>query len=164
MEQQAERVADLAPIRQFFRGLQVLIDSKESRLGELQARNNGYAVADSREAIGFTKKGYVYLKNGVALQAVSSYYRRFGREFMVSESVLRKALADNGYIIISKNQKSYIHRLSVNHESYQCIKFEVPKFYQLLRGGNQNGAERDGEIQSDWAFQQDANSILGPGN
>ena len=164
MEQQAERVADLAPIRQFFRGLQVLIDSKESRLGELQARNNRYAVADSREAIGFTKRGYVYLKNGVALQAVSSYYRRFGREFMVSESVLRKALADNGYIITSKNQKSYIHRLSVNHESYQCIKFEVPKFYQLLRGGNQNGAERDGEIQSDWAFQQDANSILGPGN
>ena len=109
MEQQAERVADLAPVRQFFRGLQVLLDTKEARIGELQARNSGYAVADSREAIGFSKKDCIYLKNGVAIQAVASYYRRFGKDFTISEPVLRKALADNGYII-KKNEKSYIHR------------------------------------------------------
>lgn len=163
MEQQAERVADLAPIRQFFRGLQVLLDTKESKLGELQARNIGYAAADSKEAIGFAKKGCVYLKNRVALQAVASYYRRFGREFIISDSALRKALADSG-CIIPKDQKSYIHRLSVNHKSYQCIKFEESKFYQLLYGGKQNGTEYDGEFQSDRALQQDADSILGPGN
>lgn len=74
MEQQAERVADLAPVRQFFRGLQVLLDTKEARIGELQARNTGFTVSDSKDAIGFSKKGYIYLKNGVAIQAVASYY------------------------------------------------------------------------------------------
>ena len=163
MEKQAERVADLAPVKQFFRGLQVLLETKEARLGELQARNNGYAVAESREAIGFSKKGCVYLKNGVALQAVAAYYRRFGKEFTVSESSLRKALADSRYII-PKDQKSYIHRLYVNRESYQCVKFEEAKFKQLLRGGKQDGAKNDRELQSDWAMQQNANNILGPGN
>ena len=162
MEQQAERVADLAPIKQFFRGLQVLLDTKEFRIGGLQARNNGYTAADSPDMIGFSKNGAVYLKNGAALQAVAAYYRRLGREFITSESVLRKALADSNSII-PQNQKSYIHRLSVNHKSYQCIKFERSVFYQLLRGGKQNGAECDGEFQGDWALQQNADAILGPG-
>ncbi|MDE7244002.1 MAG: hypothetical protein K2O18_08510 [Oscillospiraceae bacterium] len=159
MAKQAERVADLAPIKQFFRGLQVLLETKEARLGELQARNSGYSVADSKEAIGFSKKDYIYLKNGVALQSVASYYRRFGKEFTVSESSLRKALADSGYII-PKDQKSYIHRLSVNHESYQCIKFEELKFRQLLRGGK-NEAEYDGEVPSDRAVRKNADALLG---
>ncbi len=159
MEQQAERVADLAPVKQFFRGLQVLLETQEARLGELQARNSGYSVADSKEAIGFSKKGYICLKNGVALQAVAAYYRRLGRDFTVSESSLRKALADSG-CIIPKDQKSYIHRLSVNRESYQCVKFEKSKFYQLLRGGK-NETEYDGEVPSDRAVRKNADALLG---
>lgn len=162
LERQAERVAELNPVKQFFRGLQVLLDTKEAKIGKLEARNNGYSAADSREAIGFSKKGFVYLKNGVALQAAASYYRRLGKEYVVSESVLRKALADSGYII-QKDQKSYIHRLSVNHESYQCVKLEESKFYQLLHGGKSNGSEREGDFQSDWSLQQNAAGILGPG-
>ena len=162
IELQAERVADLAPIKQFFRGLQLLLDTKECKLGQLQPRNNGYMVDDSKDTVGFAKKGCVYLKNGVALQAVVSYYHRFGREFMANESVLRKALADSG-CIIPQNQRSYIHRLSVNRKSYQCIKFEQSVFYQLLRGGEQNGTACDGEFQGDWALQQNADAILGPG-
>ena len=57
-------------------GLQVLIETKEVTIGKLQARNSGYATIDSKEAIGFAKKGYVYLKNGTALQSVVTYYRR----------------------------------------------------------------------------------------
>lgn len=160
MEQQAERVADLAPVKQFFRGIQVLLDTKEAKIGDLQARNSGYAVADSKESIGFSKKGCVYLKNGVALQAVASYYRRLGKDFTVSESSLRKALADSGSLI-PKDQKSYIHRLSVNHESYQCIKMERSRFYQLLRGGKRNEAEYDSELPGDRAVRKNAEALLG---
>lgn len=160
MAQQAERVADLAPVKQFFRGLQVLLETKEARIGALQARNNGYAVTESREALGFSKNGCVYLKNGVALQAVASYYRRFGKELAVSESSLRKALADSG-CIIPKDQKSYIHRLYVNHESYQCVKFEESKFYQLLKGGKNNEAEYDEELPSNRAVRKNADALLG---
>lgn len=160
MEKQAERVADLAPLRQFFRGLQVLLETKEARIGELQARNSGYSVAASKEAIGFSKKGFVYLKNGAALQVVASYYRRLGREFAVNESTLRKALADGGYIL--PKEKGYIHRLSVNRESYQCIKFEQAQFIALCKGGKQSGTGSDEEFQGDWALQQDAGTYLGP--
>ena len=162
MELQAERVADLAPVKQFFRGLQVLLDMKEFKIGELQARNHGYAAADSQDMIGFSKKGAVYLKNGVSLKAVASYYHRFGREFTTSESVLRKALADSGYII-PKDQKSYIHRLSVNHKSYQCIKFERSIFCQLLWGGKQNGSQQCEEFPSDRAMRHNAEVYLGRG-
>lgn len=162
MEQQAERVSELNPVRQFFMGLQVLIDTKEVKIGALQARNSGYATADSREAIGFSKKGYVFLKNSAAIQSVVTYYRRHGKEFMVSESVLRKALADGGFIV-PKSEKSYIHRLSINHESYQCIKFEQARFYELLRGGNKNEADFNEEFSSDWALRQNADDFLGPG-
>lgn len=163
MEQQAERVADLAPVRQFFQGLQVLLDTKEARIGELQARNTGFAVSDSKDAIGFSKKGYIYLKNGVAIQAVASYYRRFGKDFTISEPVLRKALADSGYIV-KKTEKSYIHRLSVNHESYQCIAFEEKTFRQLLQGGRTNGAETVEELPGDRALRKNADAILGRGD
>lgn len=161
MEQQAERVAELNPVKQFFRGLQVLLDTKEATLGELQARNSGYAVADSKAAIGFSKKGCVYLKNGVALQAVVSYYRQNGKEFTVSESALRKALADSGYLI-PYDKKSYIHRLYTNHETYQCIKFSGSKFTELLKGGEQHGTKGDCEFSGDRALQQNADTVLGP--
>lgn len=160
MEKQAERVADLAPVKQFFWGLQVLLGAKEAQIGKLQARNSGYSAADSKKAIGFSKKGCVYLKNGVALQAVASYYRRLGKEFIISESVLRKALADGGYII-PKDQKSYIHRLYVNGESYQCIIFEESKFDVLCKGGKQDGTGFDEEIQGDRALQRNAEAFLG---
>ena len=160
MEQQAERVSDLAPVKQFFKGLQMLLDTKEAKIGELEARNTDYVAADSQDTIGFSKGDYVYLKNGVALQTVVSYYRRFGREFTISESALRKALADSG-CIIPHDQKSYIHRLSVNHKSFQCIKFERPRFCQLL-GGTQNGTAHDEEFRRDRALQQNADAILGP--
>ena len=160
MEQQAERVADLAPVIRFFRALRVLLDTKECQLGKLEARNIGFAAADSQDMIGFSKKGYVYLKNGVAFQAVASYYRRYGIEFTISESVLRKALADSGYII-PHDQKSYIHRLSVNSKSYQCIQFVASKFNKLLRM-RENGTECDKEFSSDWALQRNTDALLGP--
>lgn len=160
MEQQAERVADLAPVIRFFRALRVLLDTKECQLGKLEARNIGFAAADSQDMIGFSKKGYVFLKNGVAFQTVASYYRRYGIEFTISESVLRKALADSG-CIIPHDQKSYIHRLSVNSKSYQCIQFEASKFNQLLRM-RENGTECDKEFSSDWALQRNTDALLGP--
>lgn len=163
MEQQAERVAELNPVKQFFKGLQVLIETKEVTIGKLQARNSGYATIDSKEAIGFAKKGYVYLKNGTALQSVVTYYRRHGVEFMVSDTALRKALADGGFIV-PKSAKSFIHRLSVNHESYQCVVFEEGKFNEVLHGGNENGSGFDEEIPSDRALRLNADNLLGPGN
>ncbi len=161
MEQQAERVAELNPVKQFFRALQVLLDTKEAKIGKLQARNNGYSTVDSKSAIGFTKKGYVYLKNGIALQAVVSYYRQSGIEFTVSESALRKALADSGYLI-PYDKKSYIHRLYTNHETYQCIKFSEAEFSELLKGGEHHGTKGDCEFSGDRALQQNADTILGP--
>lgn len=162
MKQQAERVAELNPVQKFFKGLQVLLDTKEAKLGELQARNSGYAVEDSTEAIGFSKQGFVYLKNGVALQAVATYYRRRGTELSVSESTLRKALADNGYLV-SNGDKTHIHRLSVNHKTFQCIKFDKATFYELCNGGEKHGHGQDGELSSDRALQQNADNFLGSG-
>lgn len=162
MEQQSERVAELAPIKQFFRGLQVLLDTKEAKLGELQARNSKYAAADSKAAIGFTKNGYVYLKNGIALQAVTAYYHRAGKNFALNESALRKALADSGYLILG-DKKSSICRLSVNHETYQCIKFPEAQFYQLLQGGKKNGPKFEQELPGDRALRKNADALLGPG-
>ena len=162
MNQQADRVAELAPAKQFFRGLQVLLETKEAKLGELQARNSGYATADSKAAIGFTKNGYVYLKNGAALQAVATYYHRAGKDFAISESVLRKSLTDSGYLVLD-DKKSPICRLSVNHESYQCIKFQESQFYQLLRGGKNNGQQFEQELPGDRALRENADALLGPG-
>lgn len=163
MEQQAERVSDLDDTKRFFRGLQVLIETKEIHIGTLQARNTLYATTDSRSAIGFTKQGFVYLKNNIAFQQVVSYYRRFGKEFVASESTLRKTLVDNGYIV-PKSRKSFIHRLYVNHETYQCIQFEEAKFYELLKGGRRCGAENEREIPDNWGLRQNANNILGGGD
>ncbi len=160
MEQQAARVANLDETSQFFKGLQILLETKEAFIGKLQARNISYAAANSQKAIGFLKKGFVYLKNGVALQEVISYYRRIGKDFYADEAVLRKALADNG-CIQQKSENSYIHRLHINHETYQCIKFEETKFYELLNGGKKNGRENDFEVPSNWAMHQNADSLLG---
>ena len=82
---------------------------------------------------------------------------------MVSDTALRKALSDGGFIV-PKSEKSYIHRLSVNHESYQCMKFEQAKFNKLLHGGNENGSDFDEEIPSDRALCYNADNLLGPGN
>lgn len=160
MEQQAERVFEMDDTRRFFKGLQVLLETKEAHIGTLQARNTSYSTVDSKSAIGFTKQGFVYLKNGVAFQQVVSYYRRFGKELAVSESTLRKTLADNSYIV-PKSEKSYIFRLYVNHETYQCIQFEEKKFNQLLNGGGENGTENEREIPGNWGLRQNADKFLG---
>lgn len=160
MEQQAERVSELDDTKRFFKGLQVLVETKEVHIGTLQARNTLYTTTDSKTAIGFSKQGFVYLKNNVAFQKVVSYYHRFGKEFAASESTLRKTLADNGNIV-PKSKKSFIHRLYVNHETYQCIQFEEAKFYELLNGGIDNGVENQREIPDNWGLRQNADNILG---
>lgn len=162
MEHQAERVADLNPVKQFFKGLQVLIDTKEVRIRQLQARNSNYAATESREAVGFSKADNIYLKNEVAFQAVNAYYRRQGREFSISENSLRKALADNNFILINKS-KTYIHRLYINGEKYQCIKFECKKFNELLQGGKSNGCKNDREIPGNRERHENADTYLGRG-
>lgn len=163
MRNQAERVSDLDETKRFFRGLQVLIETKEAFIGELQSRNTSYATKNSKEAIGFSKKGYVYLKNEVAFREVVSYYRRYGKEFSISEATLRKLFADSGYIN-PKNDKTYIHRLFINHETYQCVRFDESKFYELLRGGQKDGSEGDREIPGDWGVRQNADNIFGRRN
>lgn len=162
MEQQAGRVAKMDNVRQFFKGLQVLLETRDAHIGILQSRNVNYASADSKSAIGFRKKGYVYLKNDVAFQRVASYFQRNGREFAYSETELRKKLADRGYIN-QKDGKSYIHRLSVNHESYQCIQFKESEFYSLLKGGENARSENKKEVSGDWGVRQNANAIIGGG-
>lgn len=163
LEKQAERVAELDDTKRFFGALQILLETKQESIGKLQARNTSYATADSKAAIGFSKKGYVYLKNEVAFQAVVSHYHRIGKEFIASESVLRKNLADNGYIL-PKTEKSYIHRLNINHETYQCIQFQETKFYELLTGGKGNGAEGNIEVPDNWGVHRNADNILGGRN
>ena len=159
MEQQAERVAELDDVRRFFGGLQILIDNKEAHIGILQSRNVNYSSTDSKSAIGFRKKGFVYLKNDVAFQKVVSYFRRNGKEFVISESELRKKLTDRDYIN-RKTKKTYIHRLFVNSESYQCIQLDESKFEKLLRGGEKSDAT-EREIPSDRILQENANTFLG---
>lgn len=160
MEKQAERVAELDEVRCYFAGLRILLETGEEYLGELQSRNTNYATANSKSAIGFKKKGFVYLKNDVAFQKVVSYFRRNGKEFVISESELRRKLADRGYIN-RKNEKSFIHRLSINRENYQCIQFNDAKFNDLLEGGQGNGSESEKEVSGDWGLRQNANAILG---
>lgn len=159
MVQQAERINELDDITRFFKGLRVLLDTKEARIEHLEARNSGYLSADSKSAIGFMKKGYVFLKNDVAYQHVAAYYRQNGKEFAIAESTLRRLLYDNGYLI-TKNQKSVIHRLYVNRETYQCIKFSEATF-NWLKGGKNDGTEDDSEIPDNWGMRQNANNILG---
>lgn len=159
MKQQAERVGELDEVRRFFSGLRILIETREVHIGELQSRNANYATADSKSAIGFRKNGFYYLKNDVAFQKVDSYFKRNGREFAIREGDLRKKLADRGYIN-RKNDKTYIHRLFINHESYQCVQFNESKFKELLKGGAGNESE-EGEIPSDRVLQQNANAFLG---
>lgn len=159
LEQQAERVSELDEVHRFFKGLQVLIETREVHIGQLQSRNTNYSTADSKSAIGFRKKDFVYLKNDVAFQKVVSYFQRNGREFAIHETELRKKLADRG-CINSEKGKAHICRMSVNHESYQCIRFNAAKFDELLRGGkNYETAER--EISSDRIMQENANTFLG---
>lgn len=159
MQQQAERVGELDDVRRFFEGLQVLLDTREAHIGILQSRNVNYSSEDSKSAIGFKKKGFVYLKNDVAFQKVVSYFQRNGKEFTISESELRKKLVDRDYINRKPGER-YIHRLYVNSENYQCIQFSESKFNGLLKGGKDNAtAER--EIPSDRGVQENANAILG---
>lgn len=162
MEQQAERVAELDDVKRFFYGLRVLYDTKEVRIEKLESRTTGFASKDSKSAVGFRKKEYVYLKNEVTFQQVVSYFQRNGKEFVISESELRKKLADRNYIN-RKTEKTYIHRLYVNQERYQCIQFDESKFYELLRGGkNNDAAER--EIPDNWGMYQNAENFLGRGD
>lgn len=162
LEQQAERVAELDDIQRFFRGLRFLLDTREVHIEKLQPRNVGFSVKDSKSAIGFTKQGFVFLKNEVAFQQVVAFYRRSGKEYNISESVLRKSLADKNYIL--PKQKYYIHRINVNREFYQCTKFEQAIFYKLLEGGKGNDKQdENGEIPGYRGMRQYANNILGGG-
>ena len=162
LEQQAERVSELDETKRFFKALQVLLETKEVHIEKLQARNNSYATPNSQTAIGFTKQGYVYLKNNTAFQQVAAYYRRNGREFAASESAIRKKLADNGCILPS-GAKSFIHRLYVNHETYQCIKFNDAKFEEVISGGKNDGTVGNREIPDNRSLYRNAENFLGGG-
>ena len=162
MERQADRVAELDDTRRFFHALRVLLDAREVHLPKLKPRNNSFAADESKTAIGFQKRDFVYLKNDSAYQQVVAYYRRLGKEFVLSESALRKIFADNK-LIDPKTEKTYIHRLYVNQESYQCIRFQNSKFFELLRGGQRNGTDEPSELPSDWEMQQLTNDFLGRG-
>ncbi len=159
LEQQAERVSEMDEVRRFFKGLRVLIETREVHIGQLQSRNVNYSTADSKSAIGFRKNEFVYLKNDVAFQTVVSYFQRNGQEFTILETELRKKLVDRCYIN-SENGKKCIYRLSVNRESYQCIRFNATKFDELLRGGISYEAE-EGKISGDRILQENANAFLG---
>ena len=162
MTEQAERINELDDVTRFFKALHVLLDTKEATLVTLQARNDNFSAPESKTAIGFKKKGFIYLKNDVAYQCVSAYYRRNGKEFVIAESTLRRLLHDNGHIL-PKNPKSSIHRLYVNQESYQCIKFTDASFYKL-KGGKSDGTESDREIPDNRGERENANLYLGRGN
>ena len=149
MEEQAERINELDDVKQFFRGLSYLLDTKEEHIDKLQARNIKFASEDSKAAIGFAKSERIYLKNEVAFRAVNSYFKRFGKDLVISESSLRERLFDNGLLVRSKGKpKSSIHRLYVNGENYQCIVFEKEIFDKLLKGDRKDEARSDEEIQS----------------
>ena len=165
MEEQAERINDLDDVRRFFDWLRKLLDEKEVHIDQLQARNKFFASKDSKAAIGFTKSGYIYLKNDVAFRAVTSYCKRYGKDFAMGEATLRKRLDDNGYLVQNPPpSKSPIHRLSVNHESYQCIKFEEAKFYKLLKGDKNDERGSDKELQRDSLVRENADNFLGRGD
>lgn len=158
MMRQTERVSELDDIKLFFNGLQYLLDTKEAKIAQLKARNSDYIADNDAPTIGFTKTGFVYLKNNIALQKVASYYHRFGKEFTVNETVLRKKLADNG-CILPENKGTYIHRLNVCGSRYQCIKFEANTFSKLLSGGKTNDSEK--ESPSDRGLRRNAEGIFG---
>lgn len=166
MEQQAERVAELDDVKMFFQGLQVLIDTREVQISELKSRNFGYVAVDSESTIGFRKKGYVYLKNNVAFQKVLSYFQKYGKEFAISETELRKKLESRDYIDLKteNSKKTSIHRLYVVRRHYRCIRFNESKFYNLLRGGKTNGTEDEREISDNWGLHQNAENFLGRGD
>ena len=159
MVRQAERVTVLDPVNQFFRGLQVLYDAKEVVISNLEARKADYHASNAEDAIGFRDNNVVYLKNNIAYQAVVAYYRRNGIDYKLSESSLRKALADRGYII-RKEDKRLVHRKMVNHKSYQCIAFQRETFYQLIEG-DFNGKIYDDSISTYWILRANADHFLG---
>ena len=163
MEAQAERINELDDIRRFFKGLRDLLDTKDAKIEQLQARNRGFDAADSKSAIGFKQNGNIYLKNNFAFKQVVDYYRKFGKEFTISESTLRRMLNDNGYLI-PKTAKSLIHRKNVNRENYQCIAFTEATFYKLLQGGNENDGETESDISDRRVLCADANDFFGRGD
>lgn len=163
MEEQATRVSELDDARQFFRALKVMLDIKEVCIEKLRPRNNSFVGTDNETTVGFSKGGFIYLKNGIAFQQVAAYWRRNGKDFAVSEMALRKKLADNRQIVPA-NKKSYIFRLFVNHKNYQCVKFEEATFNKLLNGGNSNGAEGKQEVPDHRGMYLNAEGLLGNGN
>lgn len=159
MMEQADRIKELDDITRFFKALSILIDTREVHIQHLEARTKSYVSTDSKGAIGFAKKGSIFLKNDIAYQSVQSYYRRNGKEFAITEATLRKQLRDNGFIIAS-NAKSCIHRLYVNHETYQCIKFPDEIFFKLKEGNN-DGIKKNAEISDNRSVRKNAENFLG---
>lgn len=160
MQKQAERVSELDDVKRFFKGLQILLETKEAKIEKLQPRNIDFIAADSNTAIGFSKKGFIYLKNNIAFQQVVAYYHRFGMNFGSSETAIRKQLWDGGSIE-SANEKTCIHRLHVNHATYQCIKFQEEKFNDLLKGGKRDGSEGYREVPGNRGMYKNADNFLG---
>jgi hypothetical protein len=162
MEEQAERINDLDDVGRFFSGLRTLLDTKEARLYKVKDRYSYPDSEASKSAIGFSKEGFIYLKNDVAFRAVTSYCKKYGKDFVMSEATLRKRLNDNGHLVPNlKTLKSPIHRRSVNHESYQCIKFEEAVFNKLLKGGKNDDTGSKEETRANRLISQTAEEILG---
>lgn len=161
LAEQSERISELDDVTRFFRGLRNLLDMKEARIEKLQARNNGYASQASKAAIGFSKKGFILLKNEVAFQQVTSYFKKYGKNFVMSEATLRKRLNDEGHLVMNtKTPKSPIYRLSVNHENYQCTKFKEETFYKLLKGGKNSDTGNEKEVQRDRLVRENADNYI----
>jgi len=162
MKEQAERINDLDDVERFFSALRTLLDTKEARLYKVR---DGYSYPDSeasKAAIGFSKEGFIYLKNDVAFRAVTSYCKRYGKDFVMNEATLRKRLYDNGHIdLYSTTPKSLSHRRYVNHKNYQCIRFEERVFEKLLKGGKNDDTGSKEEIRANRLISQTAEEILG---
>jgi len=158
MEKQALRVGAQTEIRLLGEALAYLLDTKEVTVEPLQSRNVGFEASNFKQAIGFKKNGFVYLKNNFAYQHVIAFYKKSGRDFPISETTLRKQLSDGGYL--EKHQKSYIHRLYVSGHSYQCIVFREDMF-KKLRGDNSDEANGEVAFSSNRLLRENAKLFLG---
>ena len=141
VEEQSVRINEQSEINLFFYGLAQLLNTKEARLRKVTVTGDNVAE-ETKTAIGFIKDGYVYLKNGVAFKQVVDHYKKYGKDFAISEAALRKQIYDNGYLV-SKSSKLLVTSLTVNKEKYQCIKFKESIFNNLTRGDKDERDENE---------------------